>query len=548
MKTFFTFNVLCLITGTICFAQVKYNYQYSTTMPYGTLDIRTRISSTNCYYLQENKTFSFRESSPGVKTNTYLDMTWWDSGPYKQGNLRQKIDSRDNFVMNYRLLFPLGYTSTYAEGYPLIVIVHGAVERGNCYYSNCYHSTPTYNVLANSPPAPKTATHKLLNNDHNVNIGGKQHLDARNLAGTRRPDDPSMPARAFPGFVLIPQMFNVWEPVQVQDMVRIVRLLATKYKIDQNRIYIQGLSIGGYGVYEAVKRAWWLFAAALPMSSVSEADIFKHNQQGRVAHISFWIFQGGKDSKPSPAYTEGVINNLKKAGAVVRYSLYTDLGHVVWNRAYSQPDFFSWMLSKNKANIHPFAGNTVIDKSKNQYVKLMLAEGFLAYQWEKNGVIISTAKSPTYTATTPGTYRARFSRKSSYPTEAQWNRWSAAVKVTELSSATLASATTARTTAPESVEMTGEDEVVEGVFSFSVYPNPATVNNLNIQLQGAGNEPVQVKMIDQLGKELFAVTFENAVLAGDQQLALPPSVQGGMYVLLISQGQRQLRKKVVLKN
>ena len=175
----------------------------------------------------------------------------------------------------------------------------------------------------------------------------------------------------------------------------------------------------------------------------------------------------------------------------------------------------------------------------------MLAEGFLAYQWEKNGVIISTAKSPTYTATTPGVYRARFSRKSSAPTASQWNRWSAPVNVTEVTSTTL---TTAQTTAPASIEMVPEADSVEEVFSFSVYPNPATRDNVNLHLQGAGNEPVRVKMIDQLGKEVYATTVEPNELAGDQRLILPATVQGGVYILLIRQGQKEIRQKVVLRN
>lgn len=543
MKRISTLSMVCLMAAYPSLAQVKSGYQYNTAMPYGTLDIRTSISSTNYYYLQENKTFSFRESSPGVKTNTYLDMTTWDSGPYQQGNLRHKIGTKDNFVMNYRLLFPSGYKSTYAEGYPLIVILHGAVERANCYYSNCYHATQAYTVQANTPPAPNTATHKLLNNDSQVSVGGKQHLDARNLAGTRLPNDPAMPARAFPGFVLMPQMFNIWDSLQVQDMVRIVRLLAAQYSIDQNRIYIHGLSIGGYGVYEAVKRASWLFAAALPMAAVKDASIFKQNQQAKVAHVPFWIFQGAKDKIVPPAYTEAVISKLKAAGAVVRYSLYTDLAHIVWNRAYSQPDFFSWMLSKSKADLHAFAGITVIDKSKNQNVKLMLAEGFLAYQWQKNGVVITTAKSNIYTATTPGVYRARFSRISSVPSATQWNRWSAPVNVTQVTTTAMA-----RMSTPDEIEMTQEDTTAEEIFSFDVYPNPATPGNVNLHLQGAGDAPVMVKISDQLGKEVYAITFESAGLAAEQPLLLPASVQGGMYIFLINQGQRQVRKKVMLRN
>jgi hypothetical protein len=545
MKRTFTLFVACMVAGCYAYAQVKGPYQYNTSMPYGTLDIRTRITSSDYYYLQENITYSFRESSPGVRTNKYHDMTGWESSPYTQGNLRRKTGTVDKFIMNYRLLKPNGYTSTYTQGYPLIVQFHGAVERANCYYTSCYHATPAYTVEANSPPAPKTATHRLLNNDHNLNVGGKQYLDARNLAGTRKPNDPSMPARAFPGFVLIPQMFNVWDSLQVQDVVRMVRLVAAKYKIDQDRIYIQGLSIGGYAVYEAMKRASWLFAAALPMSAVWDANIFKQNQQTKVAHVPVWIFQGGNDPRPTPAYTQTLINNLKKGGSVVRYSYYATLGHVVWTKAYSEADYFSWMLRQNKSYIHPFAGNTVIDKAKNIYPKLMLAEGFLAYQWEKDGVILST-KSNTLTATAPGTYRARFSRKATYPTEAQWNKWSPPVKVTQATTSTTLAATGAPTDAQQ-LEAAPEQVSMEEALSFNVYPNPASADNIRLELQGMAESPVQVKIVDQMGRELYAQTFETPGLASGQQLALPSSAQGGVYILMVNQGQRQLRKKVVVK-
>jgi hypothetical protein len=399
-KILAVFLWICIADGSL--AQVKSSYLYNTSMPYGTLDIRTKISSTNYYYLLEGQTFAFRESSPGVKTNSYLDMTsWGDSSPYGQGHLRYKNGSSDKFIMNYRLLKPVNYNAGYAEGYPLIVIVHGAVERGNCYYENCYHSNWSYDPNVNSPAAPKTSTHKLLNNDHHLNIGAKQHLAARNLAGSKLPNDPTLASKAFPGFVLMPQMLNVWDATSVQHLIRIVQLHCQKYKIDQNRIYIHGLSIGGYGTYEAIKRASWLFAAALPMSAITDADIFKHSQQAKVAHVPLWVFQGGQDTAPSPSYTNTLVSNLRNAGSVVRYSVYSDLSHNVWNRAYGETEFFKWMLQQSKANISPSKGNLVIIKSKSQYPKLMLAEGFLAYQWEKNGVIISGATSNTYTATTP---------------------------------------------------------------------------------------------------------------------------------------------------
>lgn len=544
MKRMFTFAVCCLLAACYTFAQVKSNYLYSTSMPYGTLDIRTRISSSDYYYLQENKTFSFRESSPGVRTNKYLDMTSWDSSPYKEGNLRRKTGTIDKFIMNYRLLFPAGYSSTYAQGFPMMVHLHGAVERANCYYTNCYHATPAYTVQANSPPAPKTATHRLLNNDHNLNVGGKQYLDARNLAGTRLPNDPALPARAFPGFVLSAQMFNIWDSLQVQDVIRIVRLLAEKYKIDQDRIYVQGLSIGGYAVYESMKRASWLFAAAIPMSAVWDANIFKQNQQGKVAHIPLWIFQGGLDTRPSPAFTQNIINNYKKAGGIVRYTYYSSLGHVVWNSAYSTSDYFSWMLKQSKANLHAFAGNTVIDKSKNLYPKLFLAEGFLAYQWEKDGVILGN-KTHTLTVTAPGKYRARFSRKSAYPTEAQWNRWSAYVTITQ--TATTTAVASARTSQAEDIQVASEGGTSNADFTFNVYPNPTSAGNINFDLRGAEDAPVQIRIVDGLGRELYNNTFESPSLAAGQQFTLPKDSRAGMYVVMIHQGNRQIRRKVVVR-
>ena len=100
---------LCLIVVLFTFimghAQVKSAYLYNTSMPYGVLDIRTSISATDYYYLKEDITFSYRQAA-GAPTNTYFDMTPFDSSPYQEGHLRRTTAGSDRFVMNYRLLFP----------------------------------------------------------------------------------------------------------------------------------------------------------------------------------------------------------------------------------------------------------------------------------------------------------------------------------------------------------------------------------------------------------------------------------------------------------
>jgi hypothetical protein len=413
------------------YSQVDTSYIYNPDAPYGALDIRISKSSSRYYYLQEGKTFSFRESSAGVKTNTYRDMTSWDSSPYTQGNLREKNGTSDAFIMNYRLLFPAGYQANYAAGYPLIVMMHGAGERGNCWEDNCFWADRSWRPATNTPPAPTSSTHQLLNNDNNMSHGGKAHLDARNLAGTKLPNDPTLNPRAFPGFVLFPQNMNGWDTPTAQDAIRIVRLAIKKYNIDPDRIYIHGLSNGGIAVYNVIKRAPWLFAAALPMSSPSDGGIFSAGVQSAVAHIPMWMFQGGKDTAPEPSRTAGYVRKFRLAGAEVRYSLYDNLGHGTWNTAYAEGDFFSWMLSKSKTRVHVFFGNTSICGTTGDGVKLGLAAGFLAYQWEKNGSIISGAGGHEYIATQPAVYRARFSRQSRNPSEGEWEEWSQEVTITD---------------------------------------------------------------------------------------------------------------------
>src|SRR5690606_12130539 len=155
-----------LYLGTIAstYAQVDTSYIFNTSMPYGTLDLRIAKSPTRYYYLEEGKTFSFRESSPGVKTNTYLPMNGWNTSAYDQGHLRERNGSTDRFVMNYRLLKPEGYRADYDPGYPIIIMFHGAGESANCWIdTRCYWATASYNPVTNSPPAPTDANHRLLN-------------------------------------------------------------------------------------------------------------------------------------------------------------------------------------------------------------------------------------------------------------------------------------------------------------------------------------------------------------------------------------------------
>lgn len=136
---------------------------------------------------------------------------------------------------------------------------------------------------------------RLLNNDHSMTHGGSIHQTAvlNTTPVGMIPDNPAMPARAFPGFVLFPQNLTGWqEPNGAENVVRIIRLLVKKYNINPNKIYLHGLSDGGAGAYRVMRTAPWLFSAILPMSAVNDADIRNYNLYPYMVNIPQWIFQG----------------------------------------------------------------------------------------------------------------------------------------------------------------------------------------------------------------------------------------------------------------
>lgn len=264
--------------------------------------------------------------------------------------------------------------------------------------------------------------------DLQLTHGGAVHLTARNQT-------PAHHNRAFHGFVLFPQSGadNGWGSNGPQrDAIRLIRLLTRQLNIDQNRIYIHGLSNGGQAALNLVYRADWLFAAVAPMSAVAGHNALRDEVAAdSLTQVPFWFFQGGQDTGPPPIYTEQTVRLLRDAGLSVRYTLYPTLGHGTWNQAYNEPDFFSWLLSNNKSDIHVHYDNATICGTTGAGAKLSLAQGFPAYQWEIDGVLINGADENLYIAAVPGTYRARFSRVHN-PGESDWNQWSKPVEVTEV--------------------------------------------------------------------------------------------------------------------
>ena len=123
----------------------------------------------------------------------------------------------------------------------------------------------------------------------------------------------------------------------------LIETLLKEQPIDPKRIYITGLSMGGYGTWDLMVRRPELFAAAAPVcGGADEATAEK------IKHIPVWAFHGAKDTAVKPQRSRNMIEALKKAGASPKYTEYADVGHDSWNPAYKDPEFYKWLFAQSK--------------------------------------------------------------------------------------------------------------------------------------------------------------------------------------------------------
>lgn len=116
------------------------------------------------------------------------------------------------------------------------------------------------------------------------------------------------------------------------------------HAIDRQRVYLIGLSMGGFGTWEFTARRPELFAAAVPMAGFSDPT-----QTENIKHIPFWIFHGDAD-KSNPVEGSRIISQaLKQTGTDVKYTEYEGASHGdSFRKAFAEPELIPWMFSKKK--------------------------------------------------------------------------------------------------------------------------------------------------------------------------------------------------------
>ena len=115
--------------------------------------------------------------------------------------------------------------------------------------------------------------------------------------------------------------------------------IVSKYAVDEDRIYLTGLSMGGFGTWSLATAYPERFAALAPIcgrGNPEKAHVLKD--------IPVWVFHGAKDETVPPENSQQMVNALKECGADVQYTIYPDAGHDSWTETYNNPKLYEWFL------------------------------------------------------------------------------------------------------------------------------------------------------------------------------------------------------------
>lgn len=132
-------------------------------------------------------------------------------------------------------------------------------------------------------------------------------------------------------------------PVPLRLAVELVTAREKEFSIDGDRIYVTGLSMGGFGVLDALQRNPNRFAAAVPICR--GGDLAKAKE---IAPVPVWMFHGGQDTVVKTQRSRDMVSVLKAAGGKPKYTEYDGVGRNSWAATYSKPQMYSWLFAQRR--------------------------------------------------------------------------------------------------------------------------------------------------------------------------------------------------------
>lgn len=153
----------------------------------------------------------------------------------------------------------------------------------------------------------------------------------------------------FPFITVSPQCpRNSWWTAETEALNALLDEVVANYPVDEERVYLTGLSMGGFGTWTLAAAHPDRFAAIAPIcggGDPSYASVLKE--------IPVWVFHGARDELVPPRASEEMVEALQAVGGNVRFTLYPDAGHDSWTATYENPELYTWFLSHSLKNRRP---------------------------------------------------------------------------------------------------------------------------------------------------------------------------------------------------
>jgi predicted peptidase len=144
-----------------------------------------------------------------------------------------------------------------------------------------------------------------------------------------------------PCIVVSPQTpVRGWSP---DVLVALLDEVVAEHRVDKDRVYLTGLSMGGFGTWHTAAAHPDRFAAIVPIcGGGNPADAAK------LKAVAVWAFHGAKDEAVPLRASEQMVDALKAAGADVKFTVYPNTGHDAWTPAYDDPELYTWLLAQKR--------------------------------------------------------------------------------------------------------------------------------------------------------------------------------------------------------
>lgn len=227
------------------------------------------------------------------------------SPPTRQTAHTFTMKRADVVKVGYLLHLPAGYDAKAEKRWPTILFLHGAGERGD----------DIEKVTVHGPP----------------------------MIAKAKPD--------FPFIVISPQCptGKSWRP---EVLLALLDDVAARHAVDEKRIYLTGLSMGGYGSWALAALRPERFAAVAPIcggGNTIDIRLARQVKDHPLKSLPVWAFHGGKDGVVPVGESERMVAALKEIGnESVKLTIYPEAGHNSWTESYDNPKLYEWFMSHSR--------------------------------------------------------------------------------------------------------------------------------------------------------------------------------------------------------